>query len=393
MSYQRSRKQKIGAKERRVQDRELARIERARRARRATLRRVGLRVAAVVAAFAVVAGLGLAVRAGIASSRRGPANMASDGVVLSSDGTTTYASAGADPLPDNGTPDPTTDLSTSGVTQIVAYVDYSDPASAAFWKANGASIESWVTQSQGQVTLEIHPVAVPSARESFTPSPTTPAPTPTDAATPTPTPTPAPSSSGTPTPEPTPNLQDAGYDYALRAANAMACVVNGDPNQALAVNDALFDAQMTFGTTGLSDDELVALVAKAGVTAPGTEKCIRSHHYQRWVTQATERATTAVPFDGVDALGAAPLVVVAGHRYTGAVDDDTAFLSFVLQAYSEVSAASSSSGDGSTDGSTDGTTDGTTTTPEPSSSATASATPSGDPSADPSPGSDPTATP
>lgn len=360
MSYQRSRKQKVGAKERRVQDRELARIERARRARRARQRRIALRVGVVVVALAVVAGVGLAVRAGIASSRRGPANMASDGLVLQSDGTTTYATTGAEPLPDDGTPVPTTDLSSSGVTQIVAYVDYSDPASAAFWTTNGASIEDWVTQSSGTVTLELHPVAVPSARESFTPSPTTPAATPTDTATPTPTPTPT--SSGTPTPEATPNLEDAGYDYALRAANAMACVVNGDPDQALAVNDALFAAQATFGTAGLSDDELVDLVTNAGVTAAGTEKCIRSHHYERWVTQATDRAATAVPFDGVAALGAAPLVVVAGHQYTGAVDDADAFLSFVLEAYSEVTSESSAS---------DGTTDDSTATPEPSSSATA----------------------
>ena len=354
MSYGRSRKQKVVAKARRIEDRELARIERERRARRERVRRIGLRAAAVVAVLAVVAGIGLAVRAGVAAGRTGPANMASDGLLVSSDGTTTSAVRGGAPLPDNGIPDPTTDLSSSDVTQIVAYVDYSDPASAAFWQANGASIESWLTQSQGQVTLELHPVAVPSARESFVPSPTTPAPTPTD----TPAPTPTPASSGAPTPAPTPNLEDAGYDYALRAANAMACVVNGDPDGALAVNDALFAAQPTFGTAGLSDDQLVALVTKAGVTAKGTDKCIRSHRYERWVTQATERAATAVPFDGVDALGTAPLVVVAGHQYTGAVDDSGAFLSFVLQAYSEVAAASNPP------------TDSPTETPAPSPSAT-----------------------
>ena len=76
------------------------------------------------------------------------------------------------------------------------------------------------------------------------------------------------------------------------------------------------------------------------------------------MTQATERAATAVPFDGVDALGTAPLVVVAGHQYTGAVDDSGAFLSFVLQAYSEVAAASNPP------------TDSPTETPAPSPSAT-----------------------
>ena len=375
MSYQRSRKQKIGAKARRIQDRELARIERIRRARRARVRRVLLRVCAVVAGLAVVVGLGFAARAGIEANRRGPANMVSDGLLLvSSDGTTTTAQTSA-PLPDNGDPTPWPDESSSGVIQIVAYLDYSDPASAAFWNANGAQIESMITSSQGQLTFEVHPVAVPSARESFTPSPVTPSPSasadPSSSATPTPDATPTPTAAATPgatpTPTPTPNLQDAGYDYALRAANAFACVANGAPDQALAVNDALFQAQATFGTAGLTDDQLVDLVQKAGVTAKGTDKCIRSHHYERWVTQATTRATTAVPFDGVDALSTAPLVVVGGHEYTGAVDDSSAFLTLVLQAYDEAqTAANGSSGDTSTPAPTD------TTTPEPSTEPTGS---------------------
>lgn len=389
MSYQRSRKQKISAKERRIQDRELARVERERRKRRAKVRHLGLRVAAVVGILAVLAGAGLGVRAAVAAGRRGPANMPSDGIVLSSDGTTTSAVTGGAPLPDNGTPTPTADLSAQNVTQIVAYVDYADPASAAFWATNGAAIEGWVTASQGQLTLELHPVAVPTARESFTPMP---APTPTGSATasatPTPTPapsptasaaaTPAPSSSATPAPTPTPtttpNLRDAGYDYALRAANAVACVANGDPNQVLAVNDALFAAQPTFGTAGLSDDQMVALTTKAGVTAGGVEKCIRSHHYERWVTQATARVSAAVPFTGVKALTTAPLVVVAGHQYTSAVDDANAFLGLVMQAYSEVNAKSNPTP-------TPTPSDTASPTPVPTTGATPSATPSPSPTA------------
>lgn len=378
MSYQRSRKQKVVAKARRIEDRELARIERIRRARRATVRRVTLRGVAVVAALAVLAGIGLAVRTVVQTNRRGPANMASDGLLVSStDGTTVTASTSA-PLPDNGTPTPSANLLSSGVTQVVAYVDYSDPASAAFWATDGTSISQMVTASQGALTLEIHPVAVPSARESFTPTPVTPSPstsatpTPTPAATPTTTPTP----SATPTPTPTPNLQDAGYDYALRAANAFACVANGAPDQALAVNDALFAAQPTFGSTGLTDDQLVALVQKAGVTAKGTDTCIRSHHFERWVVQATTRATTAVPFDGVKPLGTAPLVVVGGHQYTGKVDDSAAFTQLFLQAYQEATQAARGSS-------------GSTPTPTPSGSpgAVPSTEPTGSPTPTPTSGS------
>lgn len=364
MSYQRSRKQRVGAKARRIEDRELARIERDRRARRARVRRLTLRTVAVVAVLAVLTGTGFAARAVVASNRRGPANMASDGLLVSSsDGLHVTASTAA-PLPDNGTPSPSANLLASGVTQVVAYVDYSDPASAAFWSTDGASISQMVTASQGALTLEIHPVALPSTRESFTPTPVTPSPS--ASASPTATPSATPTAAATPTPTPTPNLQDAGYDYALRAANAFACVANGAPDLAMAVNDALFAAQATFGTAGLTDDQLVALVQKAGVTAKGTEKCIRSHHFERWVTQATARATTAVPFDGVKALGTAPLVIVGGHEYTGKVDDSAAFTTLFLQAYQEATQAARAAS-------------GSTPTPTPTPSAVptgSSATPS-----------------
>jgi hypothetical protein len=343
VSYQRSRKQKVGAKARRIEDRELARTERVRRARRAKVRRVTLRAVAVVAVLGVLTGAGFAANAVVANNRRGPANMASDGLVVSSsDGLNVTATPSA-ALRDNGTPTPSANLLSSGVTQVVAYVDYSDPASAAFWSTDGAAIAQMVTASKGALTLEIHPVAVHGARESFTPTPVTPSPSASTTPTATPTPSATPVPSGTPTPTPTPNLQDAGYDYALRAANAFACVANGAPDLGLTVNGALFAAQPTFGTAGLTDDQLVALVQKAGVTAKGTEKCIRSHHFERWVTQATTRATTAVPFDGVKALGAAPLVVVGGHEYTGKVDDSAAFTNLFLQAYQEATAAASAS--------------------------------------------------
>ena len=372
MSYQRSRKQKVGAKARRIQDRELARIERARRVRRATLRHVMLRVGVVVAVLAVLAGAGLVVRAVVANNRRGPANMASDGIMISStDGQTMTATRSA-PLPDNGVPTPSADLASSGVTQVVAYFDYADPASAAFWRTNGAGIAQMLTASQGMFTLEIHPVAIPSARESFTPMPATPSPSASTGSTPAPTASATPGA--TPTPTPTQNLAGAGYDYALRAANTFACVANGAPDQALAVNDALFAAQATFGTSGLTDDQLVALVQKAGVTAKGTEKCIRSHHYERWVIQATTRAMTAVPFTGVPALGTAPLVIVGGHQYTGKVDDSAAFTNLFLQAYQEATTAANASSNAVSP--TPSATPSTTPSTAPTGSATATPTPS-----------------
>ena len=356
MSYQRSAKQKVSRKERRLTDRELAKQERERRRRREQQRKVWLRVGAAVLVVLVVAGVGLAVRARILEGQRGPANMASDGILLTGDGTSVSAASSA-PLPGGATPTPNPDNSASGIVDIVAYVDYGDPASAAFWAANGANIRSWVVQSSGEVTFELRPVALDENRGAFTAPPSTPAPTATDTATPTPT------ASATPTPTVTPNPLDAVYDYAQRAANAVACVANFASGGALDVNDALFAAQPTFGDAGLTDAQLVTLVNDAGVVDTRVASCITGHRYLNWVLQASARATISVPFDGVDALSSTPLVVVGGQEYTGEITDATSFQTFVMGVYTAVySAANAGTGD-------------TTATPTPTATATTEASP------------------
>ncbi len=262
----------------------------------------------MVAGCAVLAGAGVGVRAAVAAGRRGPVNMASDGLVLWSDGTTTSAGP-TEPLPEDATPTPSVDLASMGVTQTVAYLDYADPASAAFWAANGTALEDWLASSGGYTTLELHPLAL-TARSS-------------DAGA---------TSDATPHPDTT----DAGLENAARAANAFACVAANDPDLALAVNDALFAAS---GAGGLTDDELVALVRDAGVSTGGWERCIRGGRYADWVARATDRATTAVPFDGVGPVSAAPLVVVGGRQYTGEPGDADAFAAFLAEVTDEISAA------------------------------------------------------
>jgi len=358
VSYQRSAKQKVTRKERRETDRELAKHERERRRRREQQRKMWLRIGAAVVVVAVVAGIGLAVRARIVEGQRGPANMASDGILFTGDGTSVSAASGA-PLPGGGTPTPHPNDRASGVVDIVAYVDYGDPASAAFWAANGANIRAWVVQSSGEVTFELRPVALDANRGPFTAAPSTPTPTPTSTATAAPTPT----ASATPTPTVTPNPLDAGYDYAQRAANAVACVANFASGGALDVNDALFKAQPTFGDAGLTDAQLVTLVTDAGVVDKRVSSCISGHRYLDWVLQASARATISVPFDGVDALASTPLVVVAGQEYTGEIADATAFQTFVMGVYTSVYAAANAG------------TAGATATPTPTAATTTGASP------------------
>ncbi len=322
MSYQRSAKQKIAAKDRRSQDRELARIERERRARRARQKRIALIAGAAVVVCGVLVGAGFGVKAAVAAGRVGPQNMATDGLILSSDGTTFDANH-SDPLPDNGTPTPMADYSSYGLTQVLAYVDFGDPASAAFWAANGETLKNFLKSSQGYGSLELHPVALTAKRSAY------------EAAAP----TPDPSATATPTAAATPNPNDAGTDYAVRAANAFACVAANEPTKAVDVTDALFAAQATFGTEGLSEDELVALVKDAGVTKGGWEKCIRGERYVRWVAQATNRAQTGALVDAASSTASTPLVVVAGKPYTGAPEDAAAFTTLLAETAAEITAA------------------------------------------------------
>lgn len=333
VSYNRSAKQKVSRKQRRAEDRELARLERERRAARARRRRIGLRVGAVTSVVVVAAGVAVAVQAHARALQVGPRNMMSDGLLITGDGSTLSPATSA-PIPAGGTPTPHPVSTGSGALDLVVSLDYGDPRSAAFWAANGSTIEQWVTS--GAATLEIKPVALSSGRTAYTPTPAPTPSTPAATASPTPSATPSPTTSSsatpsaTPTPTATTNTETTAQDYALRAANAFACVASYQPSSALAVNDALFTAQHTFGSAGLTQAQLVTLVNNAGVTSGTVSACITSRRYVGWAQQATDRSgVTGVTVD------------VAGRPYTGSVDDTTAFSTFVASVYSSLAASAS----------------------------------------------------
>lgn len=361
MSYNRSAKQKVSRKQRRAEDRELARLERERRAARARRRRIALRVGAVSTVVVVIAGVAVAVQAHARALQVGPRNMMSDGLLITGDGST-LAPATSAPIPAGGTPTPHPVSTGSGALDLVVSLDYGDPRSAAFWAANGSTIEQWVTS--GAATLEIRPVALSSGRAAYTPTPapspttSTPAATPSATAAPSPTTTSSATPSATPTPTATPNTETTAQDYALRAANAFACVASYQPSSALAVNDALFTAQHTFGSAGLTQAQLVTLVKNAGVTSSAVSSCISSRRYVDWAQQATDRSgVTGVTVD------------VAGQPYTGSVDDPTAFSTFVASVYSSLAASASAA--------TATPTPTPTATPTQTSTPTPAATPAG----------------
>jgi protein-disulfide isomerase len=213
----------------------------------------------------------------------GPLNMASDGILLSGDGTT-MSYVATDAIAADGTATPTTTDADSTAVSIVMYVDYQCPYCQQFEATNGDQLEQWVTS--GAATLEIHPAAILDS-------------------------------------------QSLGARYSSRAANAAACVANFQPETFFEVNTALFEGQPEEGTTGLSNSELVELVAAAGADSQDVADCISNESFKTWVTESTLRTQEPLPNSTLDALTATPTVLVNGQQYTGGGDDAAEFQAFV----------------------------------------------------------------
>ncbi len=257
------------------------------------IRRRVTAVVAIVAAVAVVGtGSGLLIWANVRAGEVGPANMLSDGILLtgSTDSTTNKATitpVSTDAIQTDNKPVATNLTTYKRTANIVIYVDYGAPQTAAFDKAQGTVIDNWL--AAGYITLEIHPVATSSTAKN---------------------------------------------DYSKRAANAAACVAASEPNQFLAVHAALLAAASTKKETSMSTAALSALVTKAGVTDTKVTDCINATSFGSWVTAATQRATHGGLLNAnVKTLKSAPLLVVNKKAYTGKLTDNTALTTFISNTY------------------------------------------------------------
>jgi len=218
-----------------------------------------------------------------------PANMASDGIVL----TGPNMAAVTSPAGDDGTPGVTsTAAPVAGVTNIVLYEDYLCPACKAFDDANGATLEKLV--NTGAATLEVHPIGMLWQKS-------------------------------------------AGTEYSRRSAAAAACVANFSPNSFWAVNQALYANQPQEGTPGLTDAQLQQLAASVNPSNQADiDSCIKNKTFVPWVKGITDTAlngpmTAAAKAAGETSVGT-PTVIVNGQKYTGSINDKAAFLAFVTKA-------------------------------------------------------------
>jgi protein-disulfide isomerase len=280
--------------ERRDAAREKARALREEQRKRDRRKKVFIQGGIIVAVVAVAALIGALIFNNVKPDGPGPANMASDGIVLTGvDGAITAAETPA--LEPGEDPVPTVQDDSGNVANIVVYLDYLCPYCGQFEETNNETMRTLV--ESGAATLEVHPIAILSNKS-------------------------------------------AGTQYSLRAANAAACVADQSPESFFDYNTILFENQPEEGSTGLSNDELKSLAADAGVgSLSEVEQCIDETRFKSWVQDATERAL-AGPLPNsteVESVRGTPTVLVNGKAYAGSLGDATEFQAFVTQAASESS--------------------------------------------------------
>jgi protein-disulfide isomerase len=239
----------------------------------------------VLGSIAVIGIVVFVIASSIRQPASGPLNMRSDGIVIGESFEAVQTGAirpGQQPVATVHDPD-------SEAIAIVMYVDYFSPLGAAFEKANGDQITTWL--QTGAASLEVHPLAIL-------------------------------------------DRVSQGTKYSSRAANAAACVANYSPNQFYGFHTRLLDAQPEEGSAGLTTEQLIALTIKAQVSeSTKVRSCIENQDFLAWVADARDRALTGpIPNSDVAAISSTPTVIVNGHQYEGAPNDSVAFSAFIVRA-------------------------------------------------------------
>jgi protein-disulfide isomerase len=277
-----------GKKDRREAAREKARQDRDAERKRVRRNRIFLQGGVGIAIIAIAAIVMLVIvnqpkPAALSTSKVGPLNMISDGLLMVGNTTTAVKTpalkAGADAVP--------TDPSKySKTVNIVSYVDFQCPVCQAFEATNGAQIKTWV--DSGVASLEVHAIAFL-------------------------------------------DNSSMGNMYSTRAANAAACVAEEQPQDYFSVMQALFANQPAESTPGRSDKQILDVLKSAGVSGDKITNCVTTQQFANWVTAETTRINgkqfpnTVTP----TAFRGTPTVFVDGKQYTGGVTDAAAFKAFV----------------------------------------------------------------
>lgn len=135
------------------------------------------------------------------------------------------------------------------------YIDFMCPICGQFEQAYGPSIQSLI--SDGTITLNVHPIAIL-------------------------------------------DRSSQGTEFSSRAASAMYSVADADPDHTYAFMQAMFEGQPEEGSTGLTDEEIIGIAEKAGVTmTDALKKDITSHKYLKYVQSITPKTPVAPGSQGI----------------------------------------------------------------------------------------------
>lgn len=314
--------QKLTKNQRRELAREKARLAWEAEKRREKRQRLFLQGGIVAGILAVIAVVALVLTQTMKPAGPGPMNMISGGVTFGKD-LTVVSTGSLKEGQERAARD--VDWSKSPI-DVVVYVDYMCPACRGFEEVYGSMLEQYV--GSGDITLTVYPV-------NFL------------------------------------DPQSLGTKYSTRAANLFACVVEQQPNVAFALHSRLLSAsvQPAEGTTGLTDDQILAQARAAGATLDTPlRQCVKDQRFASFISGNWKavsengiqgvaegaqfindpRAGDLQPADEPQRLRSTPTVVVNGQQWVegrdGTLEAYILKLKSTLDSQNEDSAASAEEG-------------------------------------------------
>lgn len=88
-----------------------------------------------------------------------------------------------------------------------------------------------------------------------------------------------------------------GTEFSTRAANAMYCVAEADPDAAVPFMQKMFTGQPEENSTGLTNEQILAIAKDAGVT--GIDSCVTDGEYTSFVKAMTEKTPVQPGASGI----------------------------------------------------------------------------------------------
>jgi protein-disulfide isomerase len=219
----------------------------------------------------------------VAASVTAPANMATDGVILTSP-TKAVENTGYN-LESGKAAVSSETLAESDVPHVEVYVDYSCPHCGEFEEANSPYLTSLL--ESGRATLEVKPIVVLNTPLSFS------------------------------------------------GGNAAACVANYAPSQFLDYNNGIFAYNAETGTA--TQSAVRSVLKDLDLTTDERKQinaCNTSDEFGNWLQTATENALARTSESGEKLVTGTPTVLVDGVKFPYGYDGFQPFMEKVLQGFS-----------------------------------------------------------